>query len=435
MRIDISSDSFERVRDFTRVLLQQGRPLLDRDWNEQTSIVLSQLRAVGRAIYGAHGGPAGETCGFVPYENKADGRLWLRKGQYVIDGMFFECHADFSYPKQEDRKPEEEKQEDRKREKELEKGKIQLVYLEAMEREVVATEDPGLLDSALPGVDVAARGQVVWRARHCDWSSVVDKSSETFCRDAVVKANEWFSQKRNEQEPPGVMNAAQCTALVNVLKDQTNHLLRLECHEVKADTGTSVWKFSRDNGFPLFKIANGKKGVTVRLGNLAGWTPARSNIVELLTPEQVRFNDPGTLVEVVDVQPTDEQTLESANCVDLSLTGQVPDDAVFLRVWHQQFTLPSIPDLRASDYWQYAAREDAEPDPGAMRLKRTPRHYVPLALVEVSGDGSKVSILARFQRVVGIPWRELDDVIERLPDPPNSESAREVGSAPRDTRA
>lgn len=435
MRIDVSSDTFERVHDFTRVLLQQGRPLLDRDWNEQTSIVLNQLRALGRAIYGAHGGPAGEACGFMPYEK--DGALWFRKGQYVIDGMFFECHGDFPYPKQEDRRPEEEKDEDSKSETYLEKGKIQLVYLEAIEREVIAAEDPALLDSALPGVDLAARAQAVWRPRRCDWSSVVDKSSETFCKDAVVQTNEWFMRKRNEQESPGVLNAAQCSTLVTALKDKANQLLRLECHKTNPDAKTSLWKFSTDNGFPFFKIVpvtDDNNGVTVSLGNLPGWKPERSNIVELLTPEQVRFNESGMLVEVADVQSTDEQNLESANRVKLSLNGPVPSGATFLRVWRQQFTLPSIPGLLAGDYWQYAAREDVDPDPAAMRLKRMPRHCVPLALVEVSKDGSKVSILARFQRVVAPPWREIDEVIDGMVDPLDCEEPK-AGPPPTDKRA
>jgi Family of unknown function (DUF6519) len=39
---------------YTRVLLQQGRPLLDADWNEQAAILLNQIRTLARGLYGSN---------------------------------------------------------------------------------------------------------------------------------------------------------------------------------------------------------------------------------------------------------------------------------------------------------------------------------------------------------------------------------------------
>ncbi len=39
---DFSRDSFDPSKHYTRVLMQQGRPLLDADWNEQISILANR---------------------------------------------------------------------------------------------------------------------------------------------------------------------------------------------------------------------------------------------------------------------------------------------------------------------------------------------------------------------------------------------------------
>jgi hypothetical protein len=57
MNGDFSRDTFHPAHRYSRVLMQQGRVLLDADWNEQTSILLHQLRALARDLIGPHGGP------------------------------------------------------------------------------------------------------------------------------------------------------------------------------------------------------------------------------------------------------------------------------------------------------------------------------------------------------------------------------------------
>src|SRR5207248_4400927 len=43
-KTDITRDSFRRHKNFSRVLMQQGRVQLDADWNEQTDLFLYALR-------------------------------------------------------------------------------------------------------------------------------------------------------------------------------------------------------------------------------------------------------------------------------------------------------------------------------------------------------------------------------------------------------
>src|SRR6185503_5210695 len=57
MNGDISRITFNPLKHFTSVLLQQGRVQIDADWNEQSSILLHYLRALGADLIGQHGGP------------------------------------------------------------------------------------------------------------------------------------------------------------------------------------------------------------------------------------------------------------------------------------------------------------------------------------------------------------------------------------------
>ena len=58
MKADFTRDTFNPLKHFSRVLMQQGRVQLDADWNEQTAILLHYLRSLGADLIGPHGGPA-----------------------------------------------------------------------------------------------------------------------------------------------------------------------------------------------------------------------------------------------------------------------------------------------------------------------------------------------------------------------------------------
>ena len=54
-RSDISRDSFRPEQGYTSVRLQQGRPQLDADWNEQWAIQTRALRSAFVDLVGRHG--------------------------------------------------------------------------------------------------------------------------------------------------------------------------------------------------------------------------------------------------------------------------------------------------------------------------------------------------------------------------------------------
>ena len=91
MKGDFSRDSFDPLRRFSRVLMQQGRVQLDADWNEQVAIQLHFLRRLAADLIGPHGGPGDgflvqDTAGPNPIKND----FRLSPGGYYVDGWLCE---------------------------------------------------------------------------------------------------------------------------------------------------------------------------------------------------------------------------------------------------------------------------------------------------------------------------------------------------------
>ena len=395
MRIDVSSDSFDPGHGYTRVLLQQGRPILDRDWNEQTSIVLHQLRAVTRAIYGRHGGPARGECGFIPITREKE--LHFRRGWYTVDGLILDYRPD-------------PKNDQILKATDMENGKTHLIYLEAVEREVTAAEQTALLDTAMPGIDMAARGQVVWRVKHREWPA------DDTCSDATRAVNEWF-EKEPEKPPVVPFAGSMKDTLMELTKKSPNQLLRAEYH------GKCVWKFSPDNAFALFEIVDpqadtgakseaGTEQITIRLGVLDScWAPAKLGVVELLTMENLQFDEPGELRTVKEIPRPDVRPFNAFDRRTITLDEPVKENVRFLRAWNSMIEL-DVKGAKPGDYWQFAVRDPAQAI-ADMSLKRPARASAPLALVQMSNDGVP-QVISRFQRIVGVPWREVDESIDLL---------------------
>ncbi len=88
---DFSRDTFERRKHFLRVLMQQGRVLLDADWNEQTAIVLHYLQSLARDLIGPFGGLSD---GFkIEVHTGTNSDFFILPGNYYVDGILCELEA------------------------------------------------------------------------------------------------------------------------------------------------------------------------------------------------------------------------------------------------------------------------------------------------------------------------------------------------------
>lgn len=176
-RGDFTRDVDDPARHFQRVMLQQGRVILDADWNQAFSIVHEQLAALARAIYGPYGGPAG-TAGFKiittkdqidreehgtsetkdELKRKLQHDVLISPGSYYVDGLLCQNNAYVRYSEQ----PFAAAAID------LSAG-THLFFLEAWERMFNAAEEdqgqPGVREAALNGELPAQRSQIAWRVR------------------------------------------------------------------------------------------------------------------------------------------------------------------------------------------------------------------------------------------------------------------------------
>ena len=95
MKGDFSRIRFNRGKNYTAVLEQQGRVALDADANEQQFIDAYRSRTQTIDAVGQYGGPAGD-AGFqitVP----GGSEIQIGQGRYYVNGLLCENPADVSY--------------------------------------------------------------------------------------------------------------------------------------------------------------------------------------------------------------------------------------------------------------------------------------------------------------------------------------------------
>jgi Family of unknown function (DUF6519) len=97
MKVDITRSTFDPQKQFTRVLMQQGRVQLDADWNEQAAILLHYLETFAADVIGPAGGPFGSfgfgIAAFDP-KLKISNDFLIGAGRYYVDGKMVELAPD-----------------------------------------------------------------------------------------------------------------------------------------------------------------------------------------------------------------------------------------------------------------------------------------------------------------------------------------------------
>lgn len=101
MKGDFSKLSFNPKKHYSGVRMQQGRVLLDTDWNEQADIYTHQLTQTGQDFIGQAGAPA-ENPGFAVTTSENQHNLIIGSGRYYVDGIFCEKETAMFYTAQPD---------------------------------------------------------------------------------------------------------------------------------------------------------------------------------------------------------------------------------------------------------------------------------------------------------------------------------------------
>lgn len=337
MKGDFSRDTFDQTRHFTRVLMQQGRVLLDSDWNEQAALLLHHLRALATDLIGPHGGPRG-LCGFgvvthdmlatscgvetpetvgahevYPYPLKSN--FLIGSGRYYVGGVLCEnermatyapatAHQGYAQPDY--------------AAVELEAGRSYLVYLDAWEQHVSALEDETIREVALGahGPDTASRARVVWQVKTLDLTREKYDFEPLSC-ESVMRSEAWGSLlARWQPENRGMLRAKAEEAedpdsyepcLISPdarYRGAENQLYRIEIHR-GGRAGAATFKWSRDNGAVVLPIStvSGSQVTLERMGRDARSGVQVGDWVEVYDGSAARRERPVPLLQVTEVDP------------------------------------------------------------------------------------------------------------------------------------
>lgn len=260
MHGDFTRWTFDQAQSFRSVLMQQGRVVLDAEWNEQAKITAHHDESRARDIIGRAGGPAALDGGPGPFAivdgtdgSRPDGAAWadlaVTPGSYYVDGVLAEA-----WPNPPGRGWPLGNQPYRSTigagvtadpglaEPAAEEGDGRYVaHLDVWSHHVTGDERPALLEPALGGPDTATREQTVWQVR-------VSRIEDTdVC--STMATESWGTREprlmaAGLRPPADDTDPCQISAAGGYQRLE-NQLYRVQIHDAGA-TPTFLW--SRENG-------------------------------------------------------------------------------------------------------------------------------------------------------------------------------------------
>lgn len=342
MQGDFTRDTRSRAAadNVRAVLLQQGRQLLDADWNEQTGLTADRMERLARDVIGRQGAPRHD-AGFAI--TPVAGGFTIGAGRLYADGLAVENPEPVAYADQvragllpafDVAVPD---------------GAEALVYLEALLAAATPTSDPALAEPGLAGADTVVREQVAWTVRLTPLASI------PMARDALITAlgrgdpvtiPAWAEttgglaadvETEAEATDPGPCEMPPTAGY----RDQFNRLYRIAIHDGGAP-GTATYKWTEDAAVEAGLRAEG-----------AGF------VVDLPLDRAAMFL-PGTVVEVIDGdaeragRPGPVGRITSAVGAPLAIDG-VPASALGAAVRIRRWAAAPVP-VPAGLAWQSLSR-------------------------------------------------------------------------------
>ena len=357
MKGDFSRDTFRPARRYTSVRLQQGRVLLDSDWNEQAAIREHAERARFEEVVGGSGVP---DEGGLAVRFGEDGTLELTAGRAYAGGLLCELEEPTPLAKLTDLPAPAP-------------GRTDLVFLDAWERHLTAVDDPSLVEPAL-GVETTTRLRVAWRP------AVVEDVGDPTCEEIERLVSRRNSGRLRAAAPGGYLGLE-------------SHLYRVEIHD-DGSLGSASFKWSRDNGSVVFGIAEFVGPESVRLVSTPDSWPTLGvgDTVEISGESSERLGRVGTLARVVAVDADNGQVT-----FDRPVAAHRSEPLPRARIWEgAQLVTGTEPigleagievrfsdgDFRAGDYWTFPARVSTGAVEWPEEPPQGPEHRsCPLALV------------------------------------------------------
>ncbi|TCJ12323.1 hypothetical protein EZJ19_12345 [Parasulfuritortus cantonensis] len=257
MKSQISRATFDPERHYSGVYLQQGRMILDADWNELTEIQKAALVAALRdAISGSlvtdgavpGGAPRVGGLGLVNVASSGNPPdIRIRPGRLYVEGVPAGLAGAAPVPVA--------GQPDYPIQADYTAAKVRL-YADVWERTVTALEEPALLDAALHGADTATRSQTMLQVKWCTWDAT-DPSRQTDPMDPAqnpAMGDAPLSLKLNLVDSAGDA-CDPCASQAKADERIGNYLFRVEVHDYVPQGQWLTLKWSRDNGAEACAVA------------------------------------------------------------------------------------------------------------------------------------------------------------------------------------
>ena len=400
MKADLSRSTYRPLNHYSSVRLQQGRVLLDAEWNEHADIGIHVDRTTTGDVIGLCGAPkhpAGQLANFKVAVAQNGRDLRIAPGRIYVDGILCENDAPdgMLFTQQADAPGSTLPT----------TGGPYAVYLDVWERHFTPVDQhgddfPTLLEPALNGPDTATRTRVVWQVK---LASIRTRSCDAFTKPPAptgrLRAQAIKSAEPGNDclVPPG-----------GGYRRLENQLYRVEIHD--ATPGAASFKWSRDNGSVVSKVtAIDAAALTIVVedpGRDETLGFAGAKFVELTDEERVLRGEPGSLVQVQTVTDTSVTILNPGG---LSLAvGTNPT----LRRWDGRGAVAANTPIEledgvqieldggsfvSGDYWLIPARTlsgkvewplngGTPPAPVFETRHGTTHHYCLLAVVDFTGE-------------------------------------------------
>ncbi len=230
---DYTRFTFDPLKRYSGVLMQQGRVQLDADWNEEIDILRRRVRTTTLDTLGPLGVPyaVNPNAFQIGWIAGPPSNLSIGPGRLYVDGIQIEAFAEdnASYNTQPffPAPPP------------LPATGGAVVYLDVWDREVTYIEDPKLPDVALGGPDTTTRQQTVWQLR-------VDARDNAKCGLPVGEPASAGRLTSRAVAPPASDDPCILPPATGY-RGLENRLYRVEVH-TGGPLGTARFKWSRDNG-------------------------------------------------------------------------------------------------------------------------------------------------------------------------------------------
>lgn len=359
MGADFSRIRFDPLRDFAGIALQQGRVMLDADFNEYVAILDRRLRAETSDLTSFGPDPNHAGVAWVPRLTPnafritaAAGDLTIGRGRMYVDGLLAENHGggdlEFDRLLSEETGSTDLVYDDQPylpTPDDLPSGGPHLVYLDVWNREVTHLEAEDLVEVAV-GVDSATRTQTVWQVRVLAnagaGACAADDDDIPGWVDIIRPSGGRLTTDTIEVDPADDPCELPPTGGYRGLENQ---LYRVEIHEGGAP-GTATFKWSRDNGtvaMPVVEIVSTTELRLATVGKDDVLRVSTGDWVEILDDHR-EFNQVPGVMRQVTVDDADRTiSFQGALPADLQPANATDANARHMRVrkWDQAGVIKS----------------------------------------------------------------------------------------------